>query len=664
MRSMVHYLRRADHMRRARLGLMLACCGAACTQEVAPDPLPPPHPVQLSSLRPTTIVPGTSLVLSGRNFSASASHFIQFSGVLTSGAVSSTVESRFPIKRISSEEAQLLVSKALFESLGEGRYSGTVEVLSENTAAAVRSNTLQASLTLSRYLTPQLSDAGRGLVYLNSLVPVVGGKLLLGAGEGHTWAEVEGCFLPLTVSGACEKDGAKINASARVTPTGTGNRDRGTYAFAPGILGIKPGNFKGTLALRNLHFGGKETRSSKLAVSYYVDQTKIDKLDPATVSLGQYLHIQGAGFVGGSQGSTSVGFSGTFTPTGAAARQLSFDMVLSFASGSRASYVLEEQQGLGSAIDLRKNSGVLRGSWTPTVYWNKQSNRGQTSKQDQKIAGVKQVVWVRFTTGYSDSLRQFGLASADSLIRQRILAVARRDYKGINVEFRESEPKDFKLYVRLDIGGKDPNGLGLLGYDNTPGKDVGNKRLYDWIGGVNSKTQQDGFPGYGGVFLESLLGFSENPPAGVMRSPLHTPLFDEVFDTFRSQAGKKLTSAEVQKLKPLTSGAFCPSAGDRLEQAACAIWVLGNVIGSTVSHELGHSFGLAEPYGPSSEYHNAGDLPNRLMEAGSTRPFAERAELNGKGPAVFCIDEYSYLRGLMPVAPKIADPVKSRPKCD
>ena len=35
--------------------------------------------------------------------------------------------------------------------------------------------------------------------------------------------------------------------------------------------------------------------------------------------------------------------------------------------------------------------------------------------------------------------------------------------------------------AEVDIEGPDPNALGLLGYDNTPGKDVGNQRLFDRI---------------------------------------------------------------------------------------------------------------------------------------------------------------------------------------
>ena len=73
---------------------------------------------------------------------------------------------------------------------------------------------------------------------------------------------------------------------------------------------------------------------------------------------------------------------------------------------------------------------------------------------------------------------------------------------------------------------------------------------------------------------------------------------------------------------------------------------MGNLVGGTLSHEIGHSLGLANPY--ADGFHDAGDAPNRLMDAGGDRPFLERAELLGQGPGVFCDDEYAYLRQIMP----------------
>jgi hypothetical protein len=89
------------------------------------------------------------------------------------------------------------------------------------------------------------------------------------------------------------------------------------------------------------------------------------------------------------------------------------------------------------------------------------------------------------------------------------------------------------------------------------------------------------------------------------------------------------------------------------------VWALGSLIGTTLSHEMGHSFGLANPFGEG--FHNVLDEPNRLMDAGGDRPFAERAELFGEGPAKFCDSEYDYLREILPTdAPRDTRP---RPPC-
>jgi len=97
-------------------------------------------------------------------------------------------------------------------------------------------------------------------------------------------------------------------------------------------------------------------------------------------------------------------------------------------------------------------------------------------------------------------------------------------------------------------------------------------------------------------------------------------------------------------------------------QVRCAIRVLGNIVGTTATHELGHSFGLASPYGGPTEYHDPGVEPNRLMDSGGDRPFEERAELQGQGPAVFCDEEYAYLKKILPLDPP-ADPKVTRPTC-
>ena len=125
------------------------------------------------------------------------------------------------------------------------------------------------------------------------------------------------------------------------------------------------------------------------------------------------------------------------------------------------------------------------------------------------------------------------------------------------------------------------------------------------------------------------------------------PVFDQTFDAFRpDRGGEAVTSADLGGGIPvLTDGSSCPGS-DRQTRIACAIYVLGNLIGGTLSHEIGHSLGLANPF--MEGFHNAGDAPNRLMDSGGDRPFLERAVLQGQGPGVFCDDEYAYLRMVLP----------------
>jgi hypothetical protein len=277
---------------------------------------------------------------------------------------------------------------------------------------------------------------------------------------------------------------------------------------------------------------------------------------------------------------------------------------------------------------------------------------------------VKQVVWLRFQPTYTESLRKFGLRAVDREIRARVVEVARRDYAGVNVEFRTERPTDFALFSTVDIAGPDLNGLGYFGYDNTPGKDVGNERLHDKIGGLNATTQEDGNPGYGGVFVESLFAFSLHPNGIAEKNDGASTLFDATFDPFRpDMGGAPVLAADVATGIPQrTSGEGCPApASNRPGRISCAVFVLGSLVGTTMTHEVGHSLGLAAPHGDLTQYHNRGDAPNRLMDGGSSRTFAERAELEGEGPSVFCDEEYEYLREILRT--NQAPPSVARPPC-
>jgi hypothetical protein len=211
------------------------------------------------------------------------------------------------------------------------------------------------------------------------------------------------------------------------------------------------------------------------------------------------------------------------------------------------------------------------------------------------------------------------------------MQVVHRDYTGINVAFTEEIPTEFAEYGVVEIGGEDPNGANLFGLDNTEGKDVGNIRFNDIIGGVNAETAEEGYYAYGGIFVASFLGLSATLGQGEL--PITDPRFDMVFEPFSPELGGVPATAEELY------------QGERAGALAEAIRVLGNLIGNTVTHEVGHSLGLTSIDG---QFHNVGDNEGWIMDAGIHRPFAERAELDGISPAVFSPFNREYLEAVLP----------------
>jgi len=240
-------------------------------------------------------------------------------------------------------------------------------------------------------------------------------------------------------------------------------------------------------------------------------------------------------------------------------------------------------------------------------------------------------VYLKYLPGFTDALRDFGLRNVEHLIRDRILTVCNRDYEGISLEFVVMRPTDYVEYAVIEVGGKDPNGRDLIGLDNTMGKDIGNLYFDDVVGGWNADSAEGGNSAFGGVFVSSYLGFSERVPDPM---PLASPLFDEIFGPFMPDFGGD----------PVEATEYPGGARDQAVERA--ILALGNMVGNTASHEIGHTLGLAA--GPADVFHNVVPGDNQIMDAGIYRDFEERAELNGKGPAVWTMENRSYLEYILP----------------
>ena len=609
-----------------------------CATSSAPDP--GLEGLALSRVAPDTIIPGTKVRVSGASFVESqwGSATLHLSGA---GA-----DVRWPATFVDFSTLSVAVDAQMIQDVGIGAFSGdaVIEVLATSDGETYASEPISVSLEFAEKLEPSVTKLdSAGVIFVNDELQIEGQGFLLGGDEGTTVAHVEGCFT-LDSGGACTPIAPLDIATESVEEL---SRSKMKFPFSPKVAGIKPGTFSGLVTIVNKQPAQSPSSADAIDVSYDLVTSEVFTVDPPAASLGQYVFIKGGGFVGGEPGAlTELELSGTFTRTGGGSAPVSMTLIPEFVEGRLVRYIVNTDDALGQALDLRQDTGQFSGTITPVVSYGSDTVRGVSKPASFGLAPVKQVVYLQYQPSYVEGLRDFGLRAVDRKIRDRILEVCKRTYQGINIEFREEPPTDFALFENVELVGVDPNGTGLFGYDNSPGKDNGNLRLYDRLGGVNALTQQDGYAGYGGVFIRSLMGFSQHPGSFATSVPGADPLFDQIFDSFRSDIGTPVTSADLSGgLALLADGGGCPGS-DRKSKVECAVFVLGNLIGGTLSHEIGHSLGLANPY--MDGFHNAGDAPARLMDAGGDRPFLERAELQGTAPGEFCDDEYAYLRQILP----------------
>jgi len=410
-------------------------------------------------------------------------------------------------------------------------------------------------------------------------------------------------------------------------------------------MGILPGIFVGELSVHNIHADGQQIAGNSLPVEIELNRSVLNRLSTTAASRGQMFFLTGRGFAGGSA-KTVVSIDGTFTTqagqivdyTGAHA----LNIVPEVLAGDNLRYVMRVvSDGQGGVTGLGARPGVLRGTATPVIYWQDQQQDGVPlpAAIEFTILPQKQMVYLKYLPGFTDALREFGLRNVEHLLRERILQVVTRDYyaQGINVVFQESRPSEFVEYGVVEIGGQDPNGRGLIGLDATMSelglKDMGNIYFNYVVGGWNAESAEAGHLAYGGVFVSSYLVLS---PKFEKASSLADPLFDQVFEAFMPARGGE--AARVDEL---------PS-GERAEAIERAVRALGSMIGNTVSHEFGHTLGLANGRGPAEAFHNLEPGPNQIMDAGTERPFAERAELDPDGPAQWTPENLTYLREILP----------------
>ncbi len=641
-------------MRTPALLLAVAALGA-CASSTASDP--GLEGLSISKVAPGTIIPGTKIVVKGASFVDTQWGTGTLRLVGRAGGTS--VDESWPAKFVDFSTLTVEVDAAKISKLGGNTdFDGDifVEFVAESDGNTYTTGKLMQGLKFRTSLTPTPTGIVDGVIFVNDQIQVDGDGFLLGGDEGTTYARLTGCYTLDSTSTCVPISQQEIPLQPRTELS----RSEASFPFAPKIAGIRPGSFTGKVTIVNKHAGGMEVAADSIDVGYDVVAPQVFSTDPPAASLGQYVFVHGGGFVGGETGSlTTLELDGMFNKTGMTPVHVVMQLIPEFVEGRLVRYVLNTDDELGQSLDLRTDTGHFSGKITPIITYGGANVRGVDKTTAFDIEPVRQVVYLEFTPSYVEGLRDFGLRAVDNRIRERIVTVLNRIYEGVNMDFRTEPPTDFALYELVTLMGPDPNNMGLFGYDNSPGKDNGNVRLYDKLGGVNATTQQDGYPGFGGVFLRSLMGFSKHPGSLATSVPGADTVFDTIFDPFRPDRGTPVSSSDLSASVPaLTSGTSCP-AEDRTTRVQCAIYVLGNLVGGTLGHEIGHSLGLANPY--AEGFHNSGDEPARLMDSGGDRPFMERAELMNVPPGVFCDDEYDYLRQILPK--DVAPPAVERPTC-
>lgn len=533
------------------------------------------------------------------------------------------------LEQVDEESAELRfpLSAALVATLGDGTHA--VQLVLEGEGG--RSEPFDFVLEIRRSIAIVLDGAPSGDVHRNDLV-ILEGDGFVEPREGEVTARVVGELV--TESGA-----VSVDAAMPVELSALGDRTSALWRLSTALGGATPGELTGTLTLESRLTNGTMSTSASAPLSLRFLPPAVYALDPATVSLEQVVRVRGAGFLGDEDGVTLIRAEGTFTPEGDAARPVPpTELFLEHVDGSTLAGPIRAVP-IGEVLVSElfgARRGVFAGTLTPiTSTGARDEVVGEPAPVTLTLGPLRQVVWLRFLPGFYESLARFGLAAAVGRIEELVQDRIERLYEGYRVEVRLERPTDFgpSGFALVEIGGPDPNGRGLFGYDNSPGKDVGNLRLFDAIGGANAETQADGSLGYGGVFVESLFGFSMHPPADLAgNGPDPDPLFDEIFDGVRDRPA---TLSEVA------------GEGPRAAEVDRAVRALASVIGETTAHELGHSFGLADPYGSRTVFHDPGDNPGCIMESGSARPFGERAQQPGFATSRWCRDAPTYLDAIL-----------------
>lgn len=503
---------------------------------------------------------------------------------------------------------------------------------------AIRTLPFDTTWTIDRAPELELANAPEGSVHYNDIF-VLRGDGFHGPTEGELLFCAEGTFISSEAS-------TRIEACEPAELLEPGSRDRALTRLSVRFGSSRglEGEFDGIVFMESRRDGLETRRSAPRSATFRFGPPELFGISPASAALEARVTIEGAGFLGGtrdgSEASTVVTLTGRFTSPGGES-DIDADIVPRFVSGSALEWTLRaESDGtrLRSTLfghDVGRFEGVLRIALVATMG----EVMGAELPVTFELTPIRQSVWLQFLPQFGASLERFGLRAGDAILREAIADRVRQIYADYRVDVFLEEPSGVSPsgITTIEIGGPDPSGLGIFGRDNSPGKDVGNLRLFDAIGGLNAEVQMDGFAGYGGVFVESYLWWSTHPELSGPRpigAPPSEALFDAIFDPVRETP---VSLAESR-------GEGTPERNEVTERALRAFSYMS---AETVAHELGHALGLAQPFGAPTDFHNARDEDGCLMDAARDRPLGERAGQPGFEATHFCEEAARYLDAIL-----------------
>jgi hypothetical protein len=587
-------------------------------------------PLAVASVTPDTWLKGTRVGLEGTGFVPPGAGRLAVTLDGTAGG------RRYAVRVDASPEGPTRASFAVTDALwaflpaDAGEWNGTLTL--ERGGDRVQSARATAGLAVRvvTRLSPSLSRLSPSSLAPGEPVDAAGAGFLL-PGEGTTSVRLSGTLRR-------EGDATPRAVEGIEVPLAVAARDRGVFVLTPDLLGLGPGTFEGEAAVVNRLQDEDVPGDAPTAVSWTMELPSVAAVGPARVRRGQEVVVTGRGFlpVDGDLGSaTLLAFTGTRSGadgTTTFPANAPFVLVPDAVEGNTtARWVVRiGSESEGPAATFGRSPRTWEGTWTPFVSAGGRTVEGRGLQATLRVDRTRQVVWMRFLPDFDRALARFGLEAESAAVQARVLEVCRSDYAGLNVEFRDSPPEEWVEFAVVEMMGEDPNGALLLGLDNTEGKDEGNGRLDDRVGGYSAAAEAAGLYAYGGVFAASFAGFS--PTLGGTESA------DPRFDAILGATAPELGGRSARDGESAAGGA-------RGEAVALAVRTFGNLVADTVTHELGHSLGLAAVDGA---VHDPGDNPGYIMDEGRYRPFAERAQLPGADPRVFAPYDRAYLESVLP----------------